>query len=459
MKHILISCCSPQTGWPEKWVTGVDWELNSNDCRNCEATDSCGDHHQSPIALERRWGYNNTDGSVNCEDWHAMKYADGTCTFDHLKAANAFTVERHSLRMAQPLEKIDGNYRLNCLTQGRGRLFSRVDFSKGFINWWFLNHLEIKTPSEHVQEGKRYDAEVQMGLFYSVSAEENANIANQMGTIAIFLQAYNDSAPYPYLDKLICQWRHSEEKTRNDCSYASASPYPGCFYYNRTANETTSVNTGRRTRNIRKMVIDNDGSSEEATLPLEIDPENFRDHDLTEEDWAEFQEDYSRQHPLGSHNTFSNGERHLIDYDHVPHSNFQFLLDSRTEYYYRYQGTMTIPPCFGLHTPGTRANTNHWRIMKDPIRVHPRQIAELHRLLKERIAPDICIPDTAANVSDDGSAWVARPLQARNEKHDNTFCECENWGSQIPEDKAWCQSGDQPYRWYERPYNFDGTEF
>jgi carbonic anhydrase len=67
--------------------------------------------------------------------------------------------------------------------------------------------------------------------------------------------------------------------------------------------------------------------------------------------------------------------------------NYQFLIDVRTEYYFRYSGTSTVPPCYGPFTAGSRGNTNHWRVLKDPIRVHPRQISEMERLLRERIAP------------------------------------------------------------------------
>jgi hypothetical protein len=71
---------------------------------------------------------------------------------------NAATVERHALRLAQPVERVDGTWRVNCLEQGRGRLSSRLEMSGGFSQWWRLNHLEIHTPSEHTQEGRRYDA-------------------------------------------------------------------------------------------------------------------------------------------------------------------------------------------------------------------------------------------------------------------------------------------------------------
>ena len=103
--------------------------------------------------------------------------------------------------------------------------------------------------------------------------------------------------------------------------------------------------------------------------------------------------------------------------------------------------------------------------MKDPIRVSPRQIDELHRLLKNRIAPADdpirpCHPDTAAREYDGNSDWVnvTRPLQSTHEAHYMVFCECR-WNSQFDEDKAWCSDTDQMSRLYNHPYNFESDGF
>jgi hypothetical protein len=93
--------------------------------------------------------------------------------------------------------------------------------------------------------------------------------------------------------------------------------------------------------------------------------------------------------------------------------------------------------------------------MKDPVRVHPRQIAEMERLLRERINPDSCEKDTAAKVDSDGHVSVARPLMQTNNVHFITFCECQDWPSKWPEDRAWCDLGNQNFRLYDHPYNFN----
>ena len=68
--------------------------------------------------------------------------------------------------------------------------------------------------------------------------------------------------------------------------------------------------------------------------------------------------------------------------------------------------------------------------MKDPIRVSRRQLNEMHRLLRERIAPlgdpvKPCQQDTAADVDSQGRVNVARPLQSTTKVHYKSFCECQ----------------------------------
>ena len=108
-----------------------------------------------------------------------MKYEDSTCSWHDLKRNDAFTIERHALKVTQPLEEASlGGYRLDCPSSD-GRKFGRIDFSKGFSEWWFLSHMDFKVPSEHTQQGKRYSGEVQLAHFYSVSGEV-AGVDNQV---------------------------------------------------------------------------------------------------------------------------------------------------------------------------------------------------------------------------------------------------------------------------------------
>ena len=97
--------------------------------------------------------------------------------------------------------------------------------------------------------------------------------------------------------------------------------------------------------------------------------------------------------------------------------------------------------------------------MKDPIRVHKRQIAELNRLLAWRLNPDTCEIDTAGVISDDGNTIKAnREIQYYHSTHRMVFCECKDWPSKFESDKEWCDDweDDTDYtRFYKQPYSFD----
>jgi hypothetical protein len=447
-----------------------------------------------------------------------MKYEDSYCTLDQLEDSDAFTIERHALRITQPISVFDDfrddkdgvvdGVKLECRVEGRGSRFGRIDYSKGFSQWWHLSHIDIHTPSEHTQDGVRYDGEIQLQHFYSVPARETGtNVNNEMGTVSVFLKAYDDAAPYRYLDKVICQWRRKEYEVRKGCNLPLVAPtYPGCFPINnirrslrrRESTNSTATDKGRPVSNfkhhpkgfrtIHDVILYNDdhkNNPNHTEIKIQMEDSNWDPADDTI-DWDDYIADQSRKMneeeqiyqemiamENGTGNNLYNGTLHeqyrrkLLNYDNIPWFNYWPMLGVRTEYYFRYSGTQTIPPCYGDFDGSSRKGTNHWRVMKDPIRIHPRQLVELRRLIAERIAPSddpvmACAPDTAAKVTRDPSdpnkyleVNTARPLQSWDRVHFKTFCECKDWGSKWPEDRKWCQIEDMNERFYDKKYNFD----
>lgn len=165
-------------GWPDTWETGNGWSIDENHCQWCPVGASkCGAHHQSPINLQRVSKMNN-----ECIDGHWMAYLDSSCTLKDLRAKNAFAVDRHALRIIQPIiENPDepDTYELDCKKPGQTNRFGRIDFPKGYPDWWYLSHMDFHVPSEHTQEGKRYDGEIQMYHFYSLTGKE-AGVDNEV---------------------------------------------------------------------------------------------------------------------------------------------------------------------------------------------------------------------------------------------------------------------------------------
>jgi len=246
-----VDCDNPKRclGFPDSWETAIGWdlentnaecevctinEIENNNCRWCpEGSSDCGQHRQSPINLKRDRGLFNHPNEKRCPDWHWMKYRDGACAWNDLvdnddsMHRNNFLIDRHALQILQP---VDDDGVLQCFNETLGgRIYPKLDYSKGFPDWWNLHHTEISVPSEHTQEGVRYDAEVTLAHFYEIE-----HYKNQLGKVVIWLDGYDDTEPWPMLDKLICQWRETEEKVREDCGLDSVTTYyPGCTNYDR----------------------------------------------------------------------------------------------------------------------------------------------------------------------------------------------------------------------------------
>ena len=142
-----VRCGNLETcvGWPEKFLAAPDWTLDSNDCQWCPASapNGCGGtHHQSPINLERNRAINASQYHNQCIDVHRMTFYDSSCTFNELKRLNAFTIERYALSIKQPIEKTTRGYRNACSNNGK-HYFGRLDYSKGFSDWWWLSNTDI----------------------------------------------------------------------------------------------------------------------------------------------------------------------------------------------------------------------------------------------------------------------------------------------------------------------------
>ena len=182
-----------QSGFPNPWTEAIGWDLENtnaaceicvrndienNNCKWCPADgENCGQTRQSPINLSRDRGLWNHENEKECPDWHFMKYQDGACTWDNLVDnsesihRNNFLIRRHALQILQP---VDDRGVLRCRNDTTGlRKYPRLDYSKGFPNWWHLAHTEISVPSAHTQEGKRYDAEVTLAHFYELEEPKN----------------------------------------------------------------------------------------------------------------------------------------------------------------------------------------------------------------------------------------------------------------------------------------------
>ena len=147
-----------------------------------------------------------------------MQFEDGSCQWDDMKGH--FEINRHALQIHTPMRD---NGDIDCADADGNRKYPRLDYSKGFPDWWHLDRTDIKVPSEHTQHGRRYAAEVSLAHFYELD-----HYKNQIGYVSIFLQDYPGEKPWHYLDKLICEFRKEEEKRRSECGLPPAPVYKMC---------------------------------------------------------------------------------------------------------------------------------------------------------------------------------------------------------------------------------------
>lgn len=194
---------------------------------------------------------------------------------------------------------------------------------------------------------------------------------------------------------------------------------------------------------------DNDRMTHDVSgRPVIVRQENFEEKGMMDED--EYFETL-----MSSFRKRNLQQSQQENYDDVPWWPYEWLLKVGTEYYFRYEGTQTVPPCY---------DTAHWRVFKDPIRVAPHQMRELERLIAWRRG-DNCQADTAGKpTGDPDRVDVARPLQSFHKLHRKVFCECKDWPSKFPADRQWCrnwQNKAPEERLIESPYNFpsDGFNF
>lgn len=189
----------------------------------------------------------------------------------------------------------------------------------------------------------------------------------------------------------------------------------------------------------------------------------IRDENAEEEHVARLEE-YKRRQEESKLKSQQDSKKRRLDqipsgdnYINVPYSPYEWLREVKTEYYYRYEGSQMVPPCY---------QKVHYRVMKDPIVIHPIQLKELERLLAWRIAPkgsefNECQRDTAGvdrPVRNGDAVDLNRPLQRYSNIHRKVFCECNDWDSKFQEDIDWCEL-DKETRWYDQPYNFPSNSF
>jgi hypothetical protein len=165
-----------QDGYPNYFQFGNGFSVaGDSNCRYCPVTadgrESCGLQRQSPIDLKRDRGVIGNANEKDCPDWHWMAYRPDSCSWEDMATKDTFQIERHALQVNIPTLP---NGDIDCMRPSDGaRRWPRLDYSKGFPDWWWMSRMDVTVPSQHHQEGKQYAAEVTLAHFYEVTHPKN----------------------------------------------------------------------------------------------------------------------------------------------------------------------------------------------------------------------------------------------------------------------------------------------
>ena len=177
--------------------------------------------------------------------------------------------------------------------------------------------------------------------WYSVNAT-TAGINNEMASVTVFLEAYENTPDYDVLNRVICLWREAEEGTRDQCGLPSVNTeYPGCFFNRRghdDENGWTSLNEDGDAGGLRglrhnlnekpsKPVTAHDIIvSSKGTIVMEDD------YDVNPSEGFDWESLITSQYINPAHDQ-APGQRRLIDFDHLgPWFNYFPLLGVSTRF-------------------------------------------------------------------------------------------------------------------------------
>lgn len=214
----------------------------------------------------------------------------------------------------------------------------------------------------------------------------------QIGNVAIFLERGTEEDHYDFLELYLRRWRKEARLTKYDCD---------------ARQRQLLGTTGRR-------------QAMKDTSPQFLNKKYFQGP-FNPYDWyAKTNTEVSYEYDCIALRGAADAKSHALPF---PPS---------TKYYFRYEGSMAEPPCI---------ETVHWRVLKDPIRVAPRQINILDKLFARRLDPVTCQYYQTAGKPREKRPHrvdVNRPTQTTTRAHKVVFCECVDWPSRSEADLQWC---------------------
>lgn len=360
----------PQS-WSDVDVVGNEWEDkysggDVHDVRvreNVCSPETAGERHRpSPIALVP---------TEDCSDGSQIvtrPMREGDCTVSDWD----FVLTPYGLRAYPPSEEDGINGDAPCDVPQLRLPGNRHP------DPWDLRYLEVHVRSEHVLDGRKFDAELQMYHF----GRGDDDYAATAVSVMVDASGRRDHVEFEYM---LQRWERTREQRASDCEVGTRRLMQGAMAKKEgkriggTAGTDSMV--GKTSRQSSKAGVqwgEEVASGKRRGLQ---DTEEAED-DENDEETCEPERDGTGCEPFGP-------RRRPFPYSLWP-----------SIWYYRYRGSMTSPPC---------SDIVHWRVLDEPLRISKGQYQRLI-LLTNSFVDENCNEDRAMSARGENY----RPLQSRN---------------------------------------------
>ncbi|KAG7355316.1 Eukaryotic-type carbonic anhydrase [Nitzschia inconspicua] len=329
--------------------------VNRNRCSGRPA------HLQSPKNLE---------ANTPCEGHHEIRTWCGQFTISQGKFDAKILPNKLSLQMNR---RPCGDVTRDSCNQDMPPLVDYPRYTSRLTDFADLLHYDIKVPAEHEIEGEKFDAEIQMLTLHPGSG--------RIASIGIVVRARSDGYNAKFQDILnafqrtydanakACNSKRRQRRVTQDNDYQEEDGMDHDFYhYQQDQMEEEPI-----TDNYHNYVKPNDVIQSNTTT-AEQQRRNLRWQDGGDTTtaatsyslrWQENHDDTTDSHNDATSKFVRQMQRPYIGFDPFHKSLWPSI------FFYRYDGTITEPPCTGIT----------WFVMQKPMIISRDQLAQIKRLL------------------------------------------------------------------------------